>query len=59
MCRDIQRTVDELERKGVEVLAPITEAGFGLVTRLRVPGGGELGLYEPRHPSSLPGFSGR
>ena len=28
--------------------------GFGPMTALRLPGGGELGLYEPKHPSPLP-----
>ncbi len=50
MCDDIEATVKELEAKGVEFTEPITDAGFGRLTRLRVPGGGELGLYQPRHP---------
>jgi hypothetical protein len=32
---------------------PIKDAGFGLVTAVKIPGGGELGLYEPRHPTPL------
>ncbi len=50
MCDDIEATVAELTDKGVEFLAPVSDQGFGLVTTLRVPGGGELGLYQPRHP---------
>ena len=53
MCDDIQATVSELEAKGVEFTAPVSEAGFGLLTTMRVPGAGELGLYEPRHPTPL------
>jgi catechol 2,3-dioxygenase-like lactoylglutathione lyase family enzyme len=53
MCDDIQATVDELRAKGVEITRPVSDEGFGLVTALRVPGGGELGLYEPRHPTPL------
>jgi predicted enzyme related to lactoylglutathione lyase len=53
MCRDIAATRAELETRGVEFVAPITEQGFGRLTRLRVPGYGELGLYEPRHASPL------
>jgi len=52
MCDEIEATVTELRGRGVEFLAPVTDRGFGLVTRLRVPGGGELGLYEPRHPTA-------
>jgi catechol 2,3-dioxygenase-like lactoylglutathione lyase family enzyme len=53
MCDDIHRTVSELESKGVEFVEPISDEGWGLLTRLKVPGGGELGLYEPRHASPL------
>jgi len=56
MCHDVQRTREELEAKGVEFAAPIADEGFGLITRLRIPGGGEIGLYEPRHASPLPAF---
>ena len=54
MCDDIQATVDELTARGVECTRPVTDAGWGLVTALALPGGGELGLYEPRHPSPIP-----
>ena len=53
MCDDLEATVAELEAKGVEFVAPVSEQGFGRMTRLRVPGGGELGLYQPTHPSPL------
>ena len=53
MCRDLDATVAELEAKGVELTSPIIDAGFGRMTRLRVPGAGELGLYEPAHASPL------
>jgi len=55
MCDDVEATMAELEAKGVEFVAPVTEAGFGRMTRMRVPGGGELGLYQPTHPSPLSG----
>jgi catechol 2,3-dioxygenase-like lactoylglutathione lyase family enzyme len=57
MCHDIERTVGELEEKGVEFVAPVTDEGYGLVTRFRIPGGGEIGLYQPTHPSPLPEFA--
>jgi catechol 2,3-dioxygenase-like lactoylglutathione lyase family enzyme len=56
MCRDLRRTAAELEARGVELTSPISEERFGLVTSLRVPGAGEIGLYQPAHPSPLPGF---
>jgi catechol 2,3-dioxygenase-like lactoylglutathione lyase family enzyme len=54
MCDDVEATVDELTGKGVEFTGPISDEGFGLVTALRLPGGGELGLYQPKHPSPFP-----
>jgi catechol 2,3-dioxygenase-like lactoylglutathione lyase family enzyme len=50
MCDDIRTTVDELRAKGVEFTREISEERFGLVTALRLPDGGELAIYEPRHP---------
>jgi len=52
MCDDINATVRELEAKGVEFTSPVTNAGFGLLTKMRVPGAGELGLYQPRHATA-------
>ena len=56
MCHDIRRTAAELEARGVELAAPVTETRFGLLTSVRVPGAGELGLYQPTHPSPLQDF---
>ena len=57
MCHDIERAVDELTRKGVEFVSPVVDEGYGLVTRLKVPGAGEIGLYEPKHASPLAEFA--
>jgi len=51
MCDDIKATIADLKRKGVKC-KPVTEAGFGLVTSIEIPGG-ELGLYQPKHPTAL------
>jgi catechol 2,3-dioxygenase-like lactoylglutathione lyase family enzyme len=53
MCDDIRATVEELRGKGVEFTGPIRDEGFGQVAWARIPGGGELALYQPRHPSPL------
>jgi catechol 2,3-dioxygenase-like lactoylglutathione lyase family enzyme len=53
MCDDINATVGELSVRGADIAGPVTDEGFGLVTAIRLPGGGELGLYEPRHTSPL------
>ncbi len=50
MCDDIEATTAELQAKGVELTRPVNDEGWGLVTAIALPGGGELGLYEPRHP---------
>jgi predicted enzyme related to lactoylglutathione lyase len=52
MCDDVHVTVAELERRGAEMARPVSDEGFGLVTAMRLPGGGELGVYEPRHPTA-------
>jgi catechol 2,3-dioxygenase-like lactoylglutathione lyase family enzyme len=48
LCADIAAEVKRLSGKGVEC-SPVKDEGWGLLTRLRLPGGGELSLYEPRH----------
>jgi catechol 2,3-dioxygenase-like lactoylglutathione lyase family enzyme len=53
MCDDVAATVTELEAKGVELARPLADEGFGLVTAIRMPGGGELMLYEPRHETAI------
>ena len=58
MCDDIHATVEALSRKGVEFTRPVSDEGFGLVTALRIPGGGEVTLYEPRHPTAVGGSAG-
>jgi predicted enzyme related to lactoylglutathione lyase len=49
MCKDVKKTVAQLEKHGVQC-APIQDAGFGLLTSFELPGGGPLGMYQPRHP---------
>ncbi|TLF92273.1 extradiol dioxygenase [Nocardia cyriacigeorgica] len=52
MCDDLASTIAELRAKGVEIADEIEEAGWGRVTRVTVPGAGEIGLYEPLHPTA-------
>lgn len=49
MCDDLESTMAELTAKGVEFTAPVTEEPWGRLTRFRLPGGGELPLYQPTH----------
>ena len=55
MCDDIEATVAELRGRGVGFSRPVSDEGFGLMTAIELPGGGELGLYEPRHPTAIAG----
>jgi predicted enzyme related to lactoylglutathione lyase len=50
MCEDLAATLDQLRAKGVVVLGEPVNAGYGMVATLKVPGGVELDVYEPRHP---------
>jgi predicted enzyme related to lactoylglutathione lyase len=53
MCDDIEKTMSELKSRGVEFVRAVQEARFGKVTAIKLPGGLELGLYQPRHPTAL------
>jgi catechol 2,3-dioxygenase-like lactoylglutathione lyase family enzyme len=52
MCDDLEATVADLRAKGVELVGEVTDAGWGLLTTIKVPGAGEVGLYQPRHPTA-------
>jgi predicted enzyme related to lactoylglutathione lyase len=52
MCDDIDKTVADLKGKGVKTKA-ITNQPWGRLTQVVLPGGDELGLYEPRHPLAI------
>jgi catechol 2,3-dioxygenase-like lactoylglutathione lyase family enzyme len=52
MCDDLKSTIQELESKGVQCGA-VTEARWGSTTAIDLPGGGTLGLYQPKHPTAL------
>jgi catechol 2,3-dioxygenase-like lactoylglutathione lyase family enzyme len=56
MSTDVEADRAALEAKGVTFTGPISDERWGRLTHLDVPGYGPLGLYEPRHPSPLPGF---
>lgn len=48
-CQDVHATVAELHAKGVNC-SPVTEERWGSVTKIPLPGGGQVGLYQPKHP---------
>lgn len=49
MCDDVEATIADLTARGVEFTQPVSDEGWGRLTRFRLPGGSEVGLYEPRH----------
>jgi predicted enzyme related to lactoylglutathione lyase len=53
VCDDIHATVAELKRKGAEFSRAISEQSWGWLTAIRLPGGSELGLYQPKHPTAF------
>ena len=50
MCDDLEETMAELSAKGIEFTSGPTDEGFGLVAIMRLPGGVDMQLYQPRHP---------
>jgi hypothetical protein len=48
----VRRTVKELEAKNVRC-SGISEERWGLRTTIALPGGGEVGLYQPMHPTAI------
>jgi hypothetical protein len=52
MTDDVAAAVASLEAEGIEVTRPIRDQGWGLLTAIALPGGVELGLYQPKHPTA-------
>jgi catechol 2,3-dioxygenase-like lactoylglutathione lyase family enzyme len=52
LCDDVAVTVTTLQASGIEIARPINDQGWGLLTAITLPGGVELGLYQPRHPTA-------
>jgi catechol 2,3-dioxygenase-like lactoylglutathione lyase family enzyme len=50
MCDDLEATMVELRAKDVPFVDGVSEERWGRLARFRLPGGGEVGMYEPRHP---------
>ena len=50
MTDDVDALAASLKERGVET-SPISQQGWGRLTQLTLPGGGKLGVYQPRHAS--------
>ncbi len=49
MCDDLRSEIESLRAKGFEC-SEVTEARWGSITSIPLPGGGRVGLYQPKHP---------
>jgi hypothetical protein len=52
MCDDLDATIDSLKRKNVRC-REVDRARWGIKTTILLPSGGEIGLYQPAHPTAL------
>lgn len=48
MCDDVEAFVAQMQEHKI-ACEPVQDQGYGLVTRATLPGGGKLGVYQPRH----------
>ena len=51
MCEDLKAEISALAEKGIEC-AEVQEPPWGILTTIALPGGGKLGLYQPKHPTA-------
>ncbi len=49
---DVQAFVTEMKSKSV-ACSPVREERWGSITKVTLPGGGTLGVYQPKHASPL------
>jgi catechol 2,3-dioxygenase-like lactoylglutathione lyase family enzyme len=52
MCDDLKATMESLAGKRVKC-GPVKEERWGSLTTIILPGGGKVGLYQPKHPTVI------
>ena len=52
LCNDLKAEIATLAKKGVTCSA-VKEERWGAITRMQLPGGGYIQLYEPKHPTAI------
>jgi len=52
MSNDLKAEISALRKRGTSC-SEVQEARWGSITHIRLPGGGEVGLYQPKHPMAL------
>ena len=53
MCADVEKFIAEMKKRRI-VCGPVQDQGWGILTQLTLPGGGRLGIYQPRHARPKP-----
>ena len=52
MCDDLKAEMSALKKKGV-ACSDVQKERWGSITKIRLPGGGQIGLYQPKHAMAL------
>jgi hypothetical protein len=53
MCDDVEAFIAEMKDRGI-VCGPVQNPRWGILTAIMLPGGGKLGVYQPRHARPEP-----
>jgi hypothetical protein len=53
MCDDVEAFVETMKTRNI-TCEPVQSMGWGMLTQVRLPGGGKLGVYQPRHARPKP-----
>lgn len=53
MCDDLAALIEEMQTRGIRC-TPVENLGWGMLTKVTLPGGGKLGVYQPRHARPKP-----
>ena len=53
MCDDVVAFIGQMGKRGI-ACGPVQNQGWGLLTNVALPGGGKLGVYQPRHARPKP-----
>jgi hypothetical protein len=53
MCDDVEAFVEAMGQRNIRC-SPVLNQGWGLITHVMLPGGGKVGVYQPRHPRPKP-----
>ena len=48
MCDDVNAFIAEMKKRNI-ACSSVHNQGWGLLTEVTLPGGGKLGVYQPRH----------